>query len=370
VGYRQGALENMVNTGWENRRVYLTGHTGFKGSWMSLWLASMGATVHGYALPPESAPNLFTEARVADRVEHEAGDVRDLGQLERSMSAFKPEIVFHMAAQPLVRRSYANPVETYSTNVLGTVHVLDAVRRLPSVRAVVVITTDKCYENREWLWGYREEDKLGGHDPYSSSKACAELVTAAYRTSYFPSHNLPEHRVALASARAGNVIGGGDWSEDRLIPDIVRGLLSKQPVLIRYPNAIRPWQHVLEPLAGYITLAERLLQEGRDYASAWNFGPADEDTLPVARIADVMSDLLGSGTGWERDKAENPHEARYLKLDTSKARTLLGWRPVLGIDRALEWVADWFLAWQRREDLQAFTLHQINSYEGLVTKSC
>jgi len=370
VGYRQGALENMVNTGWENRRVYLTGHTGFKGSWMSLWLASMRATVHGYALPPESVPNLFTEAHVADRVEHEAGDVRDLGQLERSMSAFKPEIVFHMAAQPLVRRSYANPVETYSTNVLGTVHVLDAVRRVPSVRAVVVITTDKCYENREWLWGYREEDKLGGHDPYSSSKACAELVTAAYRSSYFPSHKLPEHRVALASARAGNVIGGGDWSEDRLIPDIVRGLLSKQPVLIRYPNAIRPWQHVLEPLAGYITLAERLLQEGKDYAGAWNFGPADEDALPVARIADVMTGLLGRGTGWERDTAENPHEARYLKLETSKARTLLGWRPVLGIERALEWVADWFLAWQRREDIQAFTLHQINSYEGLVKKSC
>jgi CDP-glucose 4,6-dehydratase len=250
--------------------------------------------------------------------------------------------------------------------VMGTVHVLDAIRRVPSVRAVVVITTDKCYENREWLWGYREEDQLGGRDPYSNSKACAELVTAAYRRSYFPPDDIPQHKVALASARAGNVIGGGDWSEDRLIPDIVRGLLSRQPVLIRYPRAIRPWQHVLEPLAGYLCLAEHLLRAGKDYAGAWNFGPADDDAWPVARIADAMTKVLGRGTSWVRDEAENPHEASYLKLDTSKARTRLGWRPVLPIDPALRWTADWFLAWQQREDMQAVTLRQITEYESLL----
>lgn len=348
---------------WQGRRVYLTGHTGFKGSWMSLWLASLGAQVHGYALAPECEPNLFTNARVADYVEHEIGDIRSQDALERSIAAFKPEVVFHMAAQPLVRRSYANPIETYSTNVMGTAHVLDAVRRVPSVRAVVVITTDKCYENREWLWGYREEDRLGGFDPYSNSKACAELVTASFRNSYFPLARIEEHKVGLASARAGNVIGGGDWSEDRLIPDLVRGFLSGNPVLIRNPLAIRPWQHVLEPLAGYIALAEHLLQDGAAFANAWNFGPAEEDAWPVGRIADAITAAWGNGTSWIKDSAENPHEAGYLKLDASKARTLLGWHPVLPLDQALRWLVEWFLAWKQGEDMQIFTQRQIAEYQ-------
>ena len=368
MGRRQGAVEDMVSAVWAKRRVYLTGHTGFKGSWMSLWLAQLGAKVHGYALAPEGEPNLFSDARVADHVEHEVGDIRNLAQLESSMAAFEPEVVFHMAAQPLVRRSYADPLTTYSTNVMGTAHVLDAIRRVPSVRAVVVITTDKCYENREWLWGYREQDRLGGFDPYSNSKACAELVTAAYRNSYFPLARMAEHKVALASARAGNVIGGGDWSEDRLIPDLVRGFLSGKPVLIRNPHAIRPWQHVLEPLAGYIALAEHLLEDGASHASAWNFGPAEEDAWPVGRIADAMTATWGNQAQWVRDTAENPHEAGYLKLDASKARTLLGWRPVLPLDNALRWLVEWFLAWKQNEDMQAFTLRQIADYQARLGK--
>ncbi len=368
MGQRQGALEDMVSAVWADRRVYLTGHTGFKGSWMSLWLATLGAKVHGYALAPESEPNLFSDARVAGRVEHEVGDICNPAELERSLTAFQPEIVFHMAAQPLVRRSYADPIGTYSTNVMGTAHLLDAVRRVPSVRAVVIVTTDKCYENREWLWGYREHDRLGGFDPYSNSKACAELVTAAYRNSYFPPARIADHKVALASARASNVIGGGDWSEDRLIPDLVRGFLSGAPVQIRNPQAIRPWQHVLEPLAGYMALAEHLLEDGAGYASAWNFGPAEEDAWPVGRIADAIAAAWGNGARWVRDAAESPHEAGYLKLDASKARTLLGWRPVLPINVALRWLVDWFVAWKQHEDMQAFTLRQIAEYQGRLLK--
>ncbi|MGA3262634.1 MAG: CDP-glucose 4,6-dehydratase [Terracidiphilus sp.] len=368
MGRRQGALEDMVRSEWKNRRVFLTGHTGFKGSWLSLWLKSLGAKVHGYALPPESDPNLFTAARVADCVEHQVGDIRNLAEMERSIAAFKPEVVFHMAAQPLVRRSYANPIETYSTNVMGTAHLLDAIRRVPSVRAVVVVTTDKCYENREWLWGYREVDRLGGFDPYSNSKACAELVTAAYRNSYFPPARFAEHKVALASARAGNVIGGGDWSEDRLIPDLIRGCLSGKPVKIRNPRAIRPWQHVLEPLAGYIALAEHLLRDGVGFAGAWNFGPAEEDAWPVGRIADAITAAWGNGAAWVQDTVENLHEAGYLKLDVSKARALLGWCPVLPIDISLRWLVEWFVAWRQGEDMQAFTLRQIAEYQGLLLK--
>lgn len=358
----------MVKAVWQNTKVYVTGHTGFKGCWISLWLASLGAKVHGYALAPESEPNLFTTARVMDHIEHEVGDIRDLGKLERSIAAFKPEVVFHMAAQALVRRSYANPIETYSTNVMGTLHVLDAIRRVPSVRAAVIITSDKCYENREWLWGYREEDRLGGFDPYSNSKACAELLTASYRNSYFLPASSAGHEVALASARAGNVIGGGDWSEDRLVPDMIRGFLAGRPIQIRYPQAIRPWQHVLEPLAGYIALAEHLLQQGTAFAGAWNFGPADDDAWPVARMADAMTVLWGAGASWECDSAENPHEAGYLKLDSSKARTLLNWRPRLPIEQALRWVVEWFLAWRQDENMQSVTLRQIAEYRARLQK--
>ena len=353
----------MVRAVWQNKRVYVTGHTGFKGAWISLWLASLGAKVHGYALAPDSEPNLFTSARIVDHVEHEVGDIRNLEQLERSIATFQPEVVFHLAAQPLVRRSYAAPIETYSTNVMGTVHVLDAIRRVSSVRAVVIVTSDKCYENREWLWGYREDDRLGGFDPYSNTKACVELVTASYRNSYFAPADFAKHKVALASARAGNVIGGGDWSEDRLIPDMVRGFLAGRPVQIRYPRAIRPWQHVLEPLAGYIALAEHLLQQGTSFAGAWNFGPADGDSWSVARVADAMTELWGAGAHWVSEAAENPHEAGYLKLDASKAHSLLNWCPRLPLEQALRWVVEWFLAWQRGENMQAFTLEQIVEYQ-------
>lgn len=354
----------MVKTTWENRRVHLTGHTGFKGGWMALWLRSLGAKIHGYALPPESEPNLFSVANVAECVEHEAGDIRNLEQIESSIAAFEPEVVFHMAAQPLVRRSYANPIETYSTNIMGTAHVLDIIRRVPTVRAVVIITSDKCYENREWLWGYREEDRLGGFDPYSSSKACAELVTQAYRNSYFPPSRFAEHKVAVATARAGNVIGGGDWAEDRLIPDLIRGFVSGTPAAIRNPGAIRPWQHVLEPLAGYITLAEHLLQDGAGFAGAWNFGPAEADAWTVGRIADALALLFGSDAKWTQGNAMNPHEASYLKLDASKARAMLGWRPVLPLEEALRWVADWVTSLQQGADMKAFTLHQISEYQA------
>lgn len=358
--------EIMVRSFWSNRRVYLTGHTGFKGGWLALWLARMGATVHGYALPPEGTPNLFTAARVADVVESEFGDIRNLEALEASVRSFQPEVVFHMAAQPLVRRSYVDPVGTYSTNVMGTAHLLETVRRTPSVRAVLVVTTDKCYENREWPWGYREDDRLGGHDPYSSSKACAELVTSAYRSSFFSNAKSP-HKVALASGRAGNVIGGGDWSEDRLIPDLVRGFLSGRPVAIRNPEATRPWQHVLEPLAGYLTLAQHLLERGDEFARAWNFGPAEEDAWPVGRLADAMATAWGNGASWVQDAVEHPHEAGYLKLDTSKARALLGWHPVLPLVESLPWVVEWYLAANRGDDMQACTLRQIAAFEGRLT---
>ena len=334
---------------------------------MSLWLASLGAKVQGYALAPEGENNLFDTARVAETLKHTIGDIRNLADLERSIADFQPEIVFHMAAQPLVRRSYANPIETYSTNVMGTAHVLDVVRRVPSVRATVVITTDKCYENREWLWGYREDDRLGGFDPYSNSKACAELVTSSYLNSYFPPERFAEHQVALATARAGNVIGGGDWSEDRLIPDLVRGFLAGQPVKIRNPQAIRPWQHVLEPLAGYLALAEHLLTGGAAFAGAWNFGPAEEDAWPVSRVAEAMAQAWGNNSRWTQDAAQGRHEAGYLKLDASKARNLLDWRPVLPIDLAILWLVEWFVAWQQSENMRDFTLQQIAQYEARLS---
>jgi CDP-glucose 4,6-dehydratase len=358
----------MERSFWSNRRVYLTGHTGFKGGWMALWLARMGAKVHGYALPPEGTPNLFTAARVAEAVASEFGDIRNLEALEASVRAFEPEVIFHMAAQPLVRRSYADPLGTYSTNVMGTANVLDAVRRTPSVRAVVVVTSDKCYENREWQRGYREDDRLGGHDPYSNSKACAELVTAAYRSSFFGVTKSACREVALASARAGNVIGGGDWSEDRLIPDLVRGSLSGKPVAIRNPEATRPWQHVLEPLAGYLTLAEHLLERGGEFAKGWNFGPAEEDAWPVGRLADAMVAAWGDGAAWMQDAGEHPHEAGYLKLDTSWARALLGWRPVLPLTESLSWVVEWYKAESRGDDMHAFTLRQIAEFEARLAQ--
>lgn len=352
---------------WQGKRVFLTGHTGFKGGWLALWLASKGAVVRGYALDPATTPNLFTQARIGSVIDDVRGDIRDAAALEAAMHSFAPEVVFHMAAQPLVRLSYADPIGTFDTNVIGTARVLDAVRRTPSVRAVVSVTTDKCYENREWLWGYRETDPLGGYDPYSASKACAEIVSAAFRQSFFPVAKIAEHRCAVATARAGNVIGGGDWSTDRLIPDLVRGFLRGEPVLIRRPDAIRPWQHVLEPLAGYIQLAEHLLSgDPARYATAYNFGPFDDDAQPVAWIVQRMVRFWGEGAGWTLDPEPGVHEAGFLKLDASRARAELAWRPRLNLEEALEWLVAWYKAFQQGNDMQRITLQQIAAYEGLV----
>jgi CDP-glucose 4,6-dehydratase len=351
---------------WQGKRVFLTGHTGFKGGWLALWLASKGAQVRGYALDPNTDPNLFTVARVGSVVDDVRGDIRDGISIESAIQSFAPEVVFHMAAQPLVRLSYDDPIGTYETNVIGTARVLDSIRRTPSVRAVVSVTTDKCYENKEWVWGYRETDPLGGYDPYSSSKACAEIVSAAYRQSYFPVNRLMHHGVALATARAGNVIGGGDWSADRLIPDLVRGFLAGEPVRIRRPHAIRPWQHVMEPLHGYIRLAEQLLTHEPKFATAYNFGPSDDDARPVEWIAGKMTGFWGDGAKWVLDEDPGVHEAGYLKLDASRARADLGWTPRLNLETALEWLVGWYRAWQAGADMYVFTLAQIEAYEALL----
>lgn len=363
--HRKGALEDMVDL-WRGRKVFLTGHTGFKGSWLALWLARLGATVRGYALDPDTEPNLFTAASVNRAVEDIRGDIRDYASLEAALTAFAPEVVFHLAAQPLVRRSYADPLGTYSTNVMGTAHVLEAVRKTPSVRAVVCVTTDKCYENQEWIWPYRESDPLGGHDPYASSKACAEIVAAAYRSSYFPPERIEEHHVCLATARAGNVIGGGDWSEDRLIPDLIRGFQANAPVPIRRPKAIRPWQHVLEPLHGYIMLAEHLLSNPGHFCSSFNFGPGENDSWSVERIANQLAALWGDSAAWIYDPAPGVHEAHFLRLDASKAHAELGWRPQLSIDAALEWTVNWYKRFEQGAAMRAETQSQIEAYEHLT----
>lgn len=350
---------------WRGRRVFLTGHTGFKGSWLAIWLTKLGANVRGYALDPCTEPNMFTLASVASMVEDLRGDVRDYKKLESAIREFEPEVVFHMAAQPLVRRSYVDPAGTYATNVMGTVNVLEAIRGSASVRAVVCVTTDKVYDNREWVWPYRETDQLGGYDPYASSKACAEIVSAAYQNSFFPVERRHEHHVALATARAGNVIGGGDWSEDRLIPDLIRGFCSGKSVLIRRPKAIRPWQHVLEPLRGYIMLSEHLLAPDRRCASAYNFGPHDDDAWPVDKIANELVAMWGDGASWRLDPDIGAHESNYLRLDASRARLELGWQPRLNVGGALELTAAWYRAWNRDENMAEFTAHQIAEYEKL-----
>ena len=350
---------------WRGKRVFLTGHTGFKGSWLSLWLQSLGAQVTGYALPAPNNPSLYDIARVADGMDSVIADIRDLATLQQAMQSAEPEIVIHMAAQPLVRESYRNPVETYATNVMGTVHVLEAARHAGSVRAIVNITTDKCYENREWVWGYRENEPMGGYDPYSNSKGCAELVSAAYRSSFFNPKDYERHGVAVATVRAGNVIGGGDWAQDRLIPDILAAFEAGSPVHIRNPHAIRPWQHVLEPLRGYLTLAERLFEQGAAYAEAWNFGPRDEDAKPVCWIVEQLASLWGTGANWQIDAGDHPHEAHYLKLDISKARSLLDWNPALNLQQALELIVAWTQARQARQDMRQATLSQIQAYQAL-----
>ena len=364
---RQSALEGLVLNPafWSAKCVLLTGHTGFKGSWLSLWLQSMGAHVVGYALAPPTNPSLFEVAEVGKGMTSIIGDIRDLAKLQAVFAEHKPDIVIHMAAQPLVRCSYQNPVETYSTNVMGTVHLLEAVRNTPGVKAVVNITTDKCYENREWVWGYRENDPMGGYDPYSNSKGCAELVSAAYRSSFFNVNNHMQHGVALATVRAGNVIGGGDWAQDRLIPDILTGFEQGKRVNIRNPHAIRPWQHVLEPLRGYLMLAECLSELGPSFAEGWNFGPNDEDAKPVGWIVEQMAALWGQDVRWQIDKGEHPHEANYLKLDISKARSRLNWHPALRLNDALKLIVDWSKQHQAGADMRKLTLTQIHAYQTL-----
>ncbi|TAJ82294.1 MAG: CDP-glucose 4,6-dehydratase [Gallionellaceae bacterium] len=350
---------------WCGKRVLLTGHTGFKGGWLSLWLQSMGAQVVGYALAPPTSPSLFEVAEVGKDMTSIIGDIRDLERLRAVFAEYRPEIVIHMAAQPLVRYSYIEPVDTYSTNVMGTVNLLEAVRNTNSVRAVVNVTSDKCYENREWVWGYRENEAMGGYDPYSNSKGCAELVTSAYRNSYFHPEKYSTHGVAVASGRAGNVIGGGDWANDRLIPDIMRAITQDKPVNIRNPYAIRPWQHVLEPLSGYLLLAQQLYKDGVDCAEGWNFGPHDADAKPVQWIVEKLTKTWGEGASWILDGGEHPHEAHYLKLDCSKAKARLDWQPRWHLEDALGAIIDWHRAYRDGGDMRAFSLGQIAHYGTL-----
>lgn len=340
--------------------MFLTGHTGFKGGWIALWLSHLRAKVHGYSLPPPTKPSFFEEIQLQTRLASSTiGDIRDLKSLSRAMHTANPSVVIHMAAQPLVRKSYSSPVETFATNVLGTVNVLEAARKAASLRAIVNITTDKCYENQEWVWPYRENDRLGGHDPYSSSKACAELATAAYRNSF-----LAPAGVQLATARAGNVIGGGDWARDRLIPDFLRALDAGQTLKIRSPNAIRPWQHILEPLSGYLLLAEDLVKQGTEYADAWNFGPEESDAKQVSWILRHLSEQCPDFR-WELDVEPQPHEAGVLKLDSLKAKLALGWLPRLSLDEAIDLTCTWHQNWKAGANTLDFSLSQIVEYEKL-----
>lgn len=351
---------------WKGKKVFLTGHTGFKGSWLSLWLNSLGADVTGFALDPPTQPNLFEQAGIEGVIRSIRGDIRDYAQLKASLEEQKPEVVLHLAAQSVVKRGYDDPIETYSSNVMGTVNLFEALRRLGRPCVVVNVTSDKCYENREWVWGYRETEPMGGHDPYSNSKGCAELVTSAFRDSYFPPASFNRHGIALGSARAGNAIGGGDWTANQLIPDLIRSFLASRACLIRSPGAIRPWQFLLEPLRGYLMLAERLAEDPSRFATGWNFGPADSDAKPVSWISDTLVRLWGQSAAWTHDGATHPHEAHFLKLDASKAKAGLGWSPVLPLDQALEWIVEWYQGYQSHVDLKCLTLKQIERYEALL----
>ncbi len=356
---RKSAVEDLgVNKSfWRNKRVLITGHTGFKGSWLTIWLKSMGAQIQGLALDPPTNPSLFVEASVSDGIVSNICDICDYERVNEILSKFQPEVILHLAAQPLVRHSYDFPLETYTTNVIGLVNLFEAARKCETLKVIVNVTTDKCYENKEWVWGYREDEPMGGFDPYSSSKGCAELVTSAYRRSYFASSG-----VALASARAGNVIGGGDWAKDRLIPDILRAFSSKEPVVIRNPESTRPWQHVIEPLSGYLLLAESLWNNPTYYAEGWNFGPKDDDAKPVKWIVDKLIDIWGNGACARFDDSHQPHEASYLKLDISKAGQKLGWKPRWSLESALSNVVSWQQAWESGKDVRALCLEQINLY--------
>ncbi|GMT45777.1 MAG: CDP-glucose 4,6-dehydratase [bacterium] len=350
------------NNIYKNKKVLVTGHTGFKGSWLCLLLYKLGADVYGYALEPPTNPSLYNEAKIAELITSYIGDIRDYDNVLKVMQEVQPEIVIHMAAQSLVRKSYKNPIETYSINVMGTIHLLEACRYVKSVRAVVNVTTDKCYENKEWHWGYRENEPMGGYDPYSSSKGCSELATSSFRHSFFNPSKYSKHGVAIATARAGNVIGGGDWAEDRLIPDFIRAISQGREVQIRSPFAIRPWQHVLEPLSGYLSLAAKLFINGIQYAEAWNFGHEDSDAENVEWVIDTLCKIWGKGASYSIDSNLQPHEANYLKLDCSKAKTELGWKPKWNIQTALNSIVEWTKAFLDGEDARNITEKQINRY--------
>lgn len=341
---------------WKGRRVLVTGHTGFKGAWLSRWLLKLGADIYGLSLPPPTQPNLYELLGLDVPGNH--GDIRDLSFVNAAVAQARPEVVFHLAAQPLVRSSYERPLETYAVNVMGTAHLLEALRSCESARAIVVVTSDKCYANREWLWAYRESEALGGEDPYSSSKAATELVTHSYRASYFGG-------ARVASARAGNVIGGGDWNADRLVPDVIRAAVAGEPSRLRNPAAVRPWQHVLEPLSGYLTLAEKLFRNPGEFASAWNFGPSGERSMTVGELVARLHSAFGSAGAVERQPGSHPHEAQFLRVDSSKSHALLGWRPKLDETAAVDWTAQWYRRWHAREDVKEFTLSQIAEYQRL-----
>lgn len=344
---------------WHNRKVLITGHTGFKGSWLSLWLQQLGADICGLSLAPNTQPSLFELANLTENMDSHILDISQPGSAKKVLNQFKPEIVIHMAAQPLVRLSYKNPVQTYQTNVMGTVHLLEAARSCASVKAVVNVTTDKCYQNNEWIWGYRENEPMGGHDPYSNSKGCSELVTSAYRESFFKKMGK-----GLASARAGNVIGGGDWSDDRLISDIIKNICNHKTTLLRHPKAVRPWQHVLEPLSGYLLLAEKLYNNPKDYSSAWNFGPNHNQTATVEQVADKVFSSWGEDQlGWQVEPDVNAlHEAQLLRLDITKATTQLDWQPKLDLDTTINWTIDWYKAWAEGKNIRSLSLQQIQAY--------
>jgi CDP-glucose 4,6-dehydratase len=363
--YWKSTMENLALNSqfWCNRNVFVTGHTGFKGGWLSFWLSKMGANVYGYALNPPTNPSFYVETNLKYRlINSTIGDIRDLDLLVKAMKTAKPSIIIHLAAQPLVLDSYKFPVETFGTNVMGTVNVLESARYVDSLEAIVVVTTDKCYENREWQWPYRENDRLGGHDTYSSSKACAELVTSAYRDSFIASSG-----IQLASARAGNVIGGGDWANDRLIPDFFRAVDSGKKMIVRSPNAVRPWQHVMEPIFGYLLLAQKLVTNGSSYAEAWNFGPNESDARTVSWVVDQISQSFPS-LRCEVDITKQEHETSLLRLDSSKAKSKLDWSPRWSLNTALEKTIEWHQAWQEGIDLVKTTNSQITSYENFINE--
>lgn len=351
---------------WQGKKVFISGHTGFKGSWLSLWLQDLGANITGYSLPPPTNPSLFELAQVKKNLRHFSADIRNAALLLKTIQQEQPEIIFHLAAQPLVRYSYEAPVETYETNVMGSLYLLEAIRAAGSVRACVMVTTDKCYENKEWHWGYRENEPMGGFDPYSSSKGCMELLVASYRNAYFPAARHTSHGTAIATVRAGNVIGGGDWTKDRLIPDIFKAFEKKESVVIRNPHSIRPWQHVLEPLSGYLEIAERLYEEGPQYAEPWNFGPEPQDARTVEWIANKLCELWGGDTSWHHDTdTSHSHEAHYLKLDCSKAQSRLSWKPRLSLEDALEKITAWQRAYVSGDNMSAVTFDQIRRYSSI-----